>query len=128
MTETPRRFVLAAALFGRGFVARVVAGTLLVLQVFAVGAVPVLDALSDHSERVVLHVEDAQNNDCPASHGAEDCQLCQVLSAMRGLPVASGALPQPIGASALAVPTRDRDGARALGFLNGNTSRAPPRA
>jgi hypothetical protein len=108
--------------------ARVMAGVLLVLQVFVVGAIPVLDAGADHSEKVVLHIEDSQQSDCPASHDAEDCQLCQVLSAMRGLPVASGALPQPTGPRVLPIPTDDWDGAPALVFLTGNTSRAPPRA
>jgi hypothetical protein len=108
--------------------ARVVAGLLLVLQVFVVGAVPVLDAAEDHSERVVVHIEDAQHNDCPASHDADDCQLCQVLSSLRGLPGEAGALPQPTGPRAVALPLDVVDGAPTLGFLSGNSSRAPPRA
>ena len=101
---------------------------LLVLQVFVVGAVPVLDAAADHSEKVVLHIEDAQHNDCPTSHDADDCQLCQVLSSLRGLPGAAGALPQPTGPRAVALPLDVVDGAPTLGFLSGNSSRAPPRA
>lgn len=128
MSTASRRSSLAAALLGRGTVARVMAGLLLVLQVFAVGAVPVLDAASDHSDRVVVHIEDAQQSDCPASHDADDCQLCQVLSSLRGLPGAAGALPQPTGPRAVALPLDVVEGAPTLGFLAGNSSRAPPRA
>lgn len=108
--------------------ARVMAGMLLVLQGFVVGVVPVLDTAADHSDEVVVHIEDAQHNDCPSSHGADDCQLCQVLSSLRGLPGVVGALPQPTGPRAVAVPLDVVDGAPALGFLAGNSSRAPPRA
>lgn len=128
MTAPSRRFSLAAALLGRGRVARAVAALLLVLQGFVVGAVPVLDAETDHSGKVVVHIEDAQQSDCPATHDAEDCQLCQVLSAQRGLPAAAGALPQPTGPRIAALPMDVRDGAPSLVFLAGNTSRAPPAA
>jgi len=128
MSTTSRHSALAAALLGRGLMARVMAGMLLVLQAFVVGAVPVLDAGADHSEQVVVHIEDSQNNDCPVSHDAEDCQLCQVLSAIRGLPGGSGAMPQPTGPRAAAPPMDVWEGAPALVFLSGNTSRAPPRA
>lgn len=128
MASSSRRTAFNAALLGRGFVARVLAGMLLVLQVFVVGAVPVLDAGEDHSGKIVLHVEDAQQNDCPASHDAGDCQFCQAISLLRGLPVGGDATPQPTGLRALALPMDVREGAPALVFLSGNTSRAPPRA
>jgi hypothetical protein len=128
MTPSPRPATLAAALVGRGLLARVMAGVLLVLQVFVVGAVPVLDAATDHADKVVVHIEDAQQSDCPASHDAEDCQLCQAHTQLRGLPVAAGSLPQPTGPRAVALPMDVLEGAPALVFLAGNTSRAPPRA
>lgn len=128
MAPSSRHSVLAAALLGRGVVARALAGMLLVLQVFVVGAVPVLDAGADHADRVVVHIEDAQERDCPASHDADDCQLCQALSLLRGLPVATGSMPQPTGPRAFAPPMDVLEGAPALVFLAGNTSRAPPRA
>jgi hypothetical protein len=108
--------------------ARVLAGMLLVLQVFVVGAIPVLDAGTDHTEQVVVHIEDAQHSDCPASHDAESCQLCQAISSLRGVPSSAGAMPQPTGPRAVALPLDVVEGAPALGFLSGNSSRAPPRA
>jgi len=128
MSTTARRSAISAALAGRGLMARMLVGMLLVLQVFVVGAVPVLDAGTDHAERVVVHIEDAQHNDCPASHDAEDCQLCQALSSLRGIPGAAGALPQPTGPRTVSLPMDVLEGAPALVFLSGNSSRAPPRA
>jgi hypothetical protein len=127
MLTLVRHAVPAAAQSGRGRLGRLLAATLLALQVFVVGAVPVLDAATEHVDRVVVHVEDAQQGDCPASHDAEDCQLCQVLSAVRGMP-AERATP-PLSAVALALPPMDaEDRVPALVFLFGNSSRAPPRA
>lgn len=118
----------AAARLGRGAIGRLLAAVLLVLQVFVVGAVPVLDAATEHTERVVLHVEDAQQGDCPASHDAEDCQLCQVLSAVRGIPAEGQAVPLPAVARATMQPVAAQGRAPAHVFLSGNSSRAPPRA
>jgi hypothetical protein len=128
MSTPSRRSAISAALAGRGLMARMLAGMLLVLQVFVVGAVPVLDAGTDHTEQVVIHIEDAQNSDCPASHDAEDCQLCQALSSLRAIPGSAGALPQPTGPRAVSLPMDVLVGAPALVFLSGNSSRAPPRA
>lgn len=128
MPTLVRHAVPAAAQSGRGRLGRLLAAMLLALQVFVVGAVPVLDAATDHADRVVLHIEDAQQGDCPASHDAEDCQLCQALSAMRGIPAERGAPILPIVALALPQPVDAEDRVPALVFLSGNSSRAPPRA
>jgi hypothetical protein len=126
---TPARHAVAAtAQFGRGTLSRLLAAVLLVLQIFVVGAVPVLDAATDHVDRVVVHVEDAQQGDCPASHDAEDCQLCQLLSAVRGMPAERGTPTVPTVALALPQPVDAEDDVPALVFLAGNSSRAPPRA
>ncbi len=128
MHSSTRRTAFNTALRGRGLLARVLAGILLVLQVFVVGAVPVLDAGEDHSGTVILHVEDAQQSDCPVSHGAGDCQFCQAISLLRALPMGAVATSQPTGLRAEALPMSVLEGAPALVFLSGNTSRAPPRA
>lgn len=126
---TPARHAVAAtAQLGRGTLGRLLAAVLLVLQVFVVGAVPVLDAATDHVDQVVVHVEDAQQGDCPASHDAEDCQLCQVLSAVRGMLADSGPMAVPMVTRALPQPVDAEDRVPALVFLAGNSSRAPPRA
>lgn len=128
MSTPARHAVAATAQFGRGTLGRLLAVVLLALQVFVAGVVPVLDAATDHVERVVVHVEDAQQGDCPASHDAEDCQLCQVLSAVRGMPTEGGSMPVPMVARALPQPVDAEDRVPALVFLAGNSSRAPPRA
>jgi hypothetical protein len=126
---TPARHAVAATVqFGRGSLGHLLAAALLVLQVFVVGVVPVLDATTDHVERVVVHVEDAQQGDCPASHDSEDCRLCQVLSAMRGMPTEGGSMPVPMAARAFPQPVDAEDRVPSLVFLAGNSSRAPPRA
>ena len=107
---------------------RVMAALLLMVQLFAVGAVPIFDGRADHSEKVVLHVEDAQERDCPASHDAGDCRLCQVLCSLRGLPSNVGAEGRPALVRVAAAPVDVVDGAPTLVFLSGNASRAPPRA
>jgi len=126
MTARPRRSAFSAALAGRGLGTRLIAGFLLAFQLFAVGAVPVLDAETDHSAKVVLHVEDAEQNQCPVSHDLADCQLCQVVTAVRGVPAAAASAPKPSGSRAAPLPMDVWAGAPALVFLSGNSSRAPP--
>ncbi len=128
MTPPARHAVVAAAQFGRGALGRLLAVVLLVLQVFVVGVVPVLDAATDHVDGVVVHVEDAQQGDCPASHDADDCQLCQLLSAVRGMPAERGTPTVPTVALALPQPVDAEVRVPALVFLAGHSSRAPPRA
>ena len=126
MTAPTRRSMLVTALFARGAVARVLAGLLLVLQGFVTGAVPVLDGRADHSEKIVIHVEDAQEQNCPASHDAEDCQLCQAFSSLRGVPANAGAEGRPELVRVAGAPVDAVQGALSLVFLSGNASRAPP--
>jgi hypothetical protein len=53
---------------------------LLLLQLFAVGVVPALDAQVEASAYgAVAHVEEPGRTDCPLAHDPEACSLCRVL-------------------------------------------------
>lgn len=53
------------------------------------GGAPVLDAALGHDE-VVAHWEDAGGGQCPATHDADACQLCQLVQVLRASAGASG--------------------------------------
>jgi hypothetical protein len=54
--------------------------SLFVLQLFAVGVVPVLDAGAEGAAYgAVAHVEEPGRSDCPLGHEPDECQLCRVL-------------------------------------------------
>ena len=65
--------------------ARVLTGLWVVLYLLMVAGAPVVDAAVGHAGQVVAHWEDSEGGDCPASHGAEDCQICQVVVKSRAL-------------------------------------------
>lgn len=106
---------------------RALAPLVVALHLFLAVAVPVLDAQAAHADRVVVHIEDAQQSDCPASHTTEDCQLCQLLTSTRfGASTALAPLPPALQAS-----PRPEDGTRQgqpAPAIAGGGSRAPPRA
>jgi len=110
----------------RGALARVLAGLWLVLHVFVVAAAPVADGLVDHGDAVVVHMEDADGGQCPASHGPEACDLCQLAQGMRGLAGQAKALTVPAVARASALPVSRVTHPVAFEFLEGHSSRAPP--
>jgi len=111
--------------FRRGPLARVLAGLWMVLHLAVVAAVPVADAYVGHTDEIVAHWEDAERSDCPASHPAGDCQLCQVLVSARALP-AHSATPVFLGAGVPRPPAGRERVAVAATFLSGHSSRAPP--
>lgn len=125
MQFRPENLARASTASRRSRVARVLAVVLAVLQLAMGSAVPLLDADAAHHQPVAAHIEDASQENCPASHDAASCQLCQVLTAARGLPTAP-ALPS--------LPVVERDPqiiavqtvAVASAFLDGLGSRAPP--
>ena len=96
------------------------------LHLLVVAAVPLADAQTLHADEVVAHWE-SEGAECPTSHGADDCQLCQLLVAGRALPAATAA---PIVAPRLAerIPSGLELAAVPAAHLDGLGSRAPPRA
>ncbi len=70
------------ALVSRSLPSRVAALALVLLQLFAAGVVPSLDAQVEASVYgAVAHVEELGGTDCPVSHHQDECQLCRVLRA-----------------------------------------------
>lgn len=110
----------------RGRLARVVGGLLVALQLFAVGAIPVLDAQTVHVDHAPMHVEDAQQHDCPATHGAEECQLCQLLTSLRTVST-SAVMPALTAATTEQVPSAASALRRSAPPTDSHGSRAPPR-
>lgn len=104
---------------------RVLAGVLAALQLFVGAAVPILDAEAGHHQPVAMHIEDATQDSCPAAHDAASCQLCQLLTAVRGFAAGPGVPDLPAIARRVA-PVADQPVALAAGFLDGHASRAPP--
>lgn len=126
MSPTPLTRRWRAVLFGRGTVARVLAALLAVMQLGGAALAPVADAVGGHHEQVVLHIEDADGGDCPASHGEADCTLCQLAHGARAvLPTSPALAAASIRASASCVPGA-LGVAAAPRFLDGRSSRAPP--
>jgi hypothetical protein len=111
--------------FRRGPFARLLAGVWMVVHLLIVAAVPVADAHMGHTDEIVAHWEDAEQSDCPASHPAGDCQLCQVLVSARALP-AQSATPVLLAAEGSRLPAGYERVALAASFLAGHSSRAPP--
>ncbi len=106
---------------------RLAAVLLLAFQVFGTAAVPVLDGALTHVAEVVVHIEDAGQRDCPVSHHAADCGVCQMVQHGRALPAEPAVLPAVAAALGERPASRDivAHGATA-GRANG--SRAPPTA
>lgn len=122
LAQRPRR----SAHSGRGAFGRLLAGLWLVLYVGVVAGAPVADGFVDHDEQVVVHVEDADAGDCPASHGSEACEICQVAHGLRAMPTLASA-EIPVGAELSRVAPGARGVAPVeLNFLDGRSSRAPP--
>jgi hypothetical protein len=92
-----------------------------------VAAVPIADAHMGHTAEIVAHWEDAEQSNCPASHTAGDCQLCQVLVSARALP-AQSATPIFMKAEGSRLPIGHERAVFAASFLAGHSSRAPPLA
>lgn len=110
----------------RGWVARVLAGLLMLVHLGVAAAAPVADGLVDHDAKVVTHVEDANGGDCPAQHGSEACDLCQLAQAVRVVPSATPLVELPPAARTLVAVAARVDAPVAFGFLAGRASRAPP--
>ncbi|MBL8981236.1 MAG: hypothetical protein JNL26_03575 [Gemmatimonadetes bacterium] len=99
---------------------------LLLLQLFAVGVVPALDAQVEASAYgAVAHVEEPGRTDCPLAHDQEACSLCRVLRSA-GPPATTGHAayravsdPQP--------PSREIEGCRTAAIGVAARPRAPPR-
>jgi hypothetical protein len=115
-----------SALKGRSVLARVLSGAWLLLYVGLVAGAPVADGFVDHGQEVVLHVEDADGGHCPASHGAEACDICQLAQGLRAIstPLVIE-LPRVADVGTVAVGVRGVAPAE-LHFLDGRSSRAPP--
>jgi hypothetical protein len=111
--------------FRRGPFARVLAGLWMVVYLVVVTAVPVADAYVGHGDEIVAHWEDAEQSNCPASHAAGECQVCQILVSARALP-ASHVTPSLLGSDASRLPADAQRIALTATFLTGNSSRAPP--
>ncbi len=109
----------------RGPLARVLAGLFLLLHVFTVAALPVADGLADHSDAVVVHIEDAEGGHCPASHHAS-CDLCQFAHGLRAVASDAGAYGIPAVSRQSLPPVDALTLPGGLAFLDGNASRAPP--
>ena len=121
-SQLPRR----SARSGRGAFARLLASLWLALYVGVVAGAPVADGFVDHDEQVVVHVEDADAGDCPASHGSEACDICQVAQGLRAMPALASA-EIPVAAERGRVAPGARGVAPVeLNFLDGRSSRAPP--
>lgn len=111
---------------GRGVLGRALAGLWLLFYVGLIAGAPVADGFMDHGQQVVLHVEDADAGHCPASHGSEACNICQLAHGVRAVatPVS---IEFPRAADAGAPATGARGVAPIeLHFLDGRSSRAPP--
>lgn len=106
---------------------RVVAVLLLVFQAFGTAAVPVLDGALSHVAEVVVHFEDAGQQDCPVSHHAADCGVCQMVQHGRALPAARTELPVIVAALGERPAARDVAAAGSAD-ARANGSRAPPTA
>lgn len=116
----------AAIASGRGPLARVLTGLWMALHLLVVAAVPLADAQTLHADEVVAHWE-SEGAECPTSHGADDCQLCQLLVAGRALPATATAPALPARPAAR-IPSGLELAAVAAAHLDGLGSRAPPRA
>lgn len=110
----------------RGAFARLCIGIWLVLQLGITGGLPALDAGVEHPETPVSHVEDASGSHCPPSHSHADCDLCQLLGGVRAVPAPMAAAVAPRASRELPPPESRRLAALAV-FLDGHSSRAPPR-
>ncbi len=102
------------------------AATLLMLAYAAIQvAIPVLDAQTNHAERIVAHWQDASETNCPPLHDPAVCQVCQQMG-QAGWVALSGPLLPPSYAGATE-PTLDlcQPPLRAFSFLRPPT-RAPP--
>lgn len=109
----------------RGGWARVLTGIWMVLHLLLVAGAPVADAAMGHADQVVAHWEDSEGGDCPTSHGAEDCQICQVVVKSRAL-AASAASPAIAQTAEQQRSERARAVVPGFAFLEGHSSRAPP--
>lgn len=95
-----------------------------VLQVLSVPAAALAEgAVAGRTGLAVAHVEAERSSSCVAVH-ADDCDLCQVLSAVGE--VTAGAAPAPVAARAPQLPTADQARAHAAPGAVGPPSRAPP--
>jgi hypothetical protein len=101
------------------------AGVWVVLHLLLVAGAPVLDAAVGHADQVVAHWEDADGGDCPASHGADQCQLCQSVVKARALSGGDAAPAIPESSEQLRAE-RARAATPTFAFLDGHSSRAPP--
>ncbi len=107
--------------------ARAVVGAWLAVHGFVVAAAPVADALAGHTESVVAHWEDAQDQSCPPLHDPATCQLCQqVTSALSDGPVDRVA-PAVVVRQAAVGPQEPGLGAAPAVLPGGASPRGPPR-
>ena len=106
--------------------ARAAAGVWLLLHLFMVAAIPVADGAVSHTDRVVVHIEDADGGNCPASHGPEHCTLCQYAHGLRALPGTAESAPAALPAAEQAPIAARQTRPVAASFLAGHSSRAPP--
>lgn len=73
--------------FGRrSAVARALAAVWLMAYAAIGVGFPVLDAQTDHADRVAAHWEDASDTNCPPTHDPAVCQVCQQLGAAGKIP------------------------------------------
>lgn len=111
---------------GRSRFLRLIIGSWLAVHAFVIAAAPVADALTEHSDAIVAHWEDAQDTTCPPQHDLEVCQLCQVVSATFGGKVAPGFIPARLTLATAPTPFDDGLGAHPLALRGSPHPRGPP--
>jgi hypothetical protein len=110
----------------RGALARVLAGLWLVLHVFTVAGLPVADGFVDHGDAAVAHFEDADGGTCPADHGTQHCDLCQLLQAGSAFQCSADTLMDAPVTEADRRPAADVVLPRHAATRVGRSPRAPP--
>jgi len=111
----------------RARLARVAGRVWMMLYLVLTAAMPLADAGVDHRTEVAAHWEDAEGPECPTPHGADTCEICQLLTGSRGLP--SRAAPALAVIDGAKQPTPSTaDAAPGRWVLDSQSSRAPPRA
>lgn len=103
---------------------RVAARFWLLAYLLVAGGAPVLDGAIGHEEPVA-HWEDVGGGQCPATHDADDCQVCQLVQSVRAS--AGGTMPS-IDCVVQLAPTAESEFARGGGRtdVESRGPRGPP--
>jgi hypothetical protein len=106
-------------------VARVLATIWLFTYAALVAGVPILDAATDHSDRVVAHWEDANDSSCPPLHDPGACLLCQQVGAGGRIPAERQLVVARRAATGTPSPDTQRRAPRSVAAAV-HSPRAPP--